>query len=64
MEYVATNEISEDSTNSHVGGEVLQTCDSRYRHRGGGAVSQKLYPRMRILVRQHTRHGPCQAGML
>src|SRR5215469_5716710 len=49
VEYVATNKLAEDSTYGHIGGKVLQTCDSCCRHRSGGAVSQKLHPRLRIL---------------
>lgn len=58
------NKVAEHSANGHVCGEVFQASYACHRDRGGSAVSEKLHPGFRILVRQHACHRPSQARML
>jgi hypothetical protein len=51
MKNVLTNEVAEHSPHGHLRREVLQAGHPCHRDRGGRAVSQKLYPGSRILVR-------------
>ena len=48
---VLTNEVAEYSSHGHVCRKVLQTSHACDRNRGGRAVSKKLHPGLRILVR-------------
>src|SRR5580765_2939529 len=61
---VLANKVAEHSANGHVCGEVLQASHACHGDRGGSAVSEKLHPGFRILVRQHACHRPGQARML
>ena len=51
MEDVASHQVPKCASHYNIGGEVLQTAESRHRNSGSGSVSEPLYPRLWVFVR-------------
>ena len=57
MEDVASYQVPKCASHYNIGGEVLQTSESRHRNGRGGSVSEPLYPGLWVFVRN--RAGSC-----
>jgi hypothetical protein len=51
MEDVASDQVTKCASHYNIGGEVLQTGESRHRNGRCGSVSEPLYPRLWVFVR-------------
>jgi len=58
MEDVASDQVPKRASHYNIGGEVLQTSESRHRNGRCGSVSEPLYPRLRVFVRNCAGGGP------
>ena len=50
MEDVASDQVPKCASHYNIGGEVLQTGESRHRNGRRGSVSETLYPRLWVFV--------------
>src|SRR5882762_5114764 len=63
MKNMRTNQVPEYASNQHIGGEVFPTQEASCRYGGRSPVCQEPYPLARILMSDHTRHGPREHGV-
>lgn len=58
MKDVASDQVPKSASHYNIGGEVLQTSESRHRNGPCGSVSQPLYPGLWVFVRNCAGRGP------
>ena len=58
VENMPSDQIAESASYNDIGGEVLQASESRDGNSGSGSVSEPLYPRLWVFVRDCARSRP------